>query len=51
MFKSIGTVIVLLVMFKLFTAAFVAAERAVVATFAAVEVAAEAAATELAERN
>ncbi|HMA77870.1 MAG TPA: hypothetical protein VKP88_01890 [Candidatus Paceibacterota bacterium] len=47
MFRAIGTVIVLLVTYNLFTTAFVAFENALVATFNAVEVAASAATAEL----
>jgi hypothetical protein len=47
MFRAIGTIIVLLVAYNLFTNAFIAFENALVATFSAVEVAANATSAQL----
>lgn len=47
MFRAIGTVIVLLVAYNLFTNAFIAFENALIATFSAVEVAANATSAQL----
>lgn len=47
MFRAIGTVIVLLVAYNLFTTAFVAFENALVASFEAVEMAANATTAQL----